>query len=249
MEDEYRVSRRDVLNWKKLKANTGSLKPQSHKSGRRHSLAQREVKKLIDALLSNPYATNAQLAAKVGNKISAREAGRYVEESDLQFEWQDEEFDVEMSFTPEVANEGLAFKKKIKNIPYDKRVYADETFASAGLKRQKGRFPKGKKVATPQNRKYPRMTIIGAIRLSGFVRPSEIYNKGSINTADFEKYVKTKLCPKLTRGDVVLWDRHGRSGRAKNPTALHFSPKAGHSLKSVVQLSSCCLALVNISTQ
>ena len=131
-----------------------------------------------------------------------------------------------MSFTPEVANEGLAFKKKIKNIPYDKRVYVDETFASAGLKKQKGRFPNGKKIATPQNRKYPRMTIIGAIRLSGFVRPSEIYNKGSIDTADFEKYVKTKLCPKLNKGDVVLWDRHGRSGRAKNPTALHCSPKA-----------------------
>ena len=34
------------------------------------------------------------------------------------------------------------------------------------------------------------------------------------------------LCPRLSPGQTVFWERYGRSGRAKNPTARHFSPKA-----------------------
>ena len=134
-------------------------------------------------------------------------------------------------FTQEVANEGVAFLKQINNIPYVKRVYVDETWASSSLKKQKGRFPRGQKKTTPQNRKYPRMTIVSAMRLEELVRPSEIYNKGSIKTGDFEIYVKKKLCPKLRDGDVVFWDRLGRSGKAKNPKALHFSPSARQAIE------------------
>jgi hypothetical protein len=181
---------------------------------------------MTQALVKNPFATNAELAAVVKNKISPREAGRYIERSDMGFRWMGEEFDVEASFTPEVAQQGVAFMNQIKSISQDRRIYVDETFASAGLKKERGRYPRGQKRVTPQNRKYPRMVIIGAIRKDGFIRPSQIYNKGSITTEDFENYVKKKLCPLVQEGDVVFWDRYGRSGRAKNPTAHHFSPKA-----------------------
>lgn len=226
VENEYKVSRQDVANWKTLKAETGSLKPRMDETGRSQVLSEREEKRLINALVKNPYATNAELAAVVKNKISAREAGRYVERSDLDFRWMVEEFDVEASFTAEVAQQGVAFMKRIKRIPQGNRVYVDETFASAGLRKERGRYPRAQKRPIPQNRKYPRMVIIGAMRKGGFIRPSEIYNKGSITTADFENYVEKKLCPLLEAGDVVFWDRYGRSGRAKDPTAHHFSPKA-----------------------
>ena len=126
------------------------------------------------------------------------------------------------------------------------KEFIDETFASAGLKKQKGRFPKGQKLTTPQNRKYPRMTIIGAIRLSGFVRPSEIYNKGSIDTADFEKYVKQNFAPNLTK--VTLCFGIDMVAQGEQRIRLPCT-RPRHSLKSVGQLSSCCLALVSISTQ
>jgi transposase len=226
IEKEYGVSRKDVANWKKLKADTGSLKPRMSETGRPQVLSEREEKRMTKALVKNPFATNAELAAVVKNKISPREAGRYIEKSDLDFKWLGEEFDVEASFTQEAADQGATFMKQIKRVPEAKRIYVDETFASAGLRKERGRFPLGKKPTTPQNRKYPRMVIIGAIRKNGFVRPSTIYNKGSITTDDFENYVKKKLCPYIGENDVVLWDRYGRSGRAKNPTAHHFSPRA-----------------------
>ena len=61
----------------------------------------------------------------------------------------------------------------------------------------------------------------------------KIYNKSSISNEDFESYVKKTLCPRLSRGQTVFWDRYGRSGRAKNPTARHFSPKARADVEKV----------------
>ena len=155
IEDEYRVSRQDVVNWKKLKSETGSLKPRSHETGRLPELSPREETKLINALLKDPYATNADLAAVVGNKISPWTAGQYVKKSNLDFQWYDEEFDVEVSFTQEVANEGVAFLKQINNIPYAKRVYVDETWASSSLKNKKAAFREVKKRQRPKTGSTP----------------------------------------------------------------------------------------------
>lgn len=78
----------------------------------------------------------------------------------------------------------------------------------------------------PRNRKYKRFVIIGAITKKGWLHPGKVYNKGSITNEDFESYVSKTLCPRLSGDKTVIWDRYGRSGRAKNPTARHFSPKA-----------------------
>ena len=38
--------------------------------------------------------------------------------------------------------------------------------------------------------------------------------------------MKYSLATHLAEGDVVIWDRLGRAGRARNPQGLHFSPIA-----------------------
>ncbi len=116
--------------------------------------------------------------------------------------------------------------KAIHNIPFEDRVYVDETFASAGITRRKGRFPKMKKPWSKRNRKYPRMVIAGAITKEGWLHKSKIWNKSSISDGDFNTYVSKTLAPKLREGTVVFWDQLGKAGRAKNPTTHHFGPKA-----------------------
>lgn len=178
------------------------------------------------ALLRDPFLTNADLAAVVGNKITARAAGNYIRNSRHRFVSKLEQQDVEKTFTAANAREGEEFAAKIRRIPLAKRVYVDETFVSAGIRRRHGRYPSGVAAWTPKNRKYPRKTIIGALRLSGFVHAGVVFNKGSITTGDFVHYVEHTLAPLLHGDEVVLWDQLGRSGRALNPTALHFSPEA-----------------------
>ena len=226
IQKEFGVSRQDIKNWKDVLAATGSLAPRFWARGRTVELSDREIRKLENKLISDPFATNAELAAEVKNKITPRAAGNYISRSKLEFRKKYEARDVEGSFTQQNADRGLQFINKIKRIPLNKRVYVDETWASAGIKRRIGRFPKGKTTWSKQNRKYPRMTIICACKIDGWLHKAKIYNKGSIKTKDFENYVSKVLAPKLKEGDTVIWDRLGKSGRALNPTAHHFSPKA-----------------------
>jgi transposase len=165
--EEFGVTGSAVRKWKRLLAQTGSLETGFAASGRRSTLSPKEIGKLESELIKNPYATNAELAAKIRNKITPRAVGKVIAKSRHQFTWKLEGVDVEESFSPEVAKRGHAFFDKVRRIPEEQRVYVDETFASPGIKRRSGHFPKGKKSWSPRNRKYKRIVIIGAITKKG----------------------------------------------------------------------------------
>lgn len=223
---EFGVTRSAISRWKDLNRRTGSLSPLFSERGRHAALSPPEVRKLERALLADPFLTNRELAERVGNKVSPQVAGEYVRKSAHRFVTKLEQLDVEAAFTERHVEEGKAFAKELRHISLNKRVYVDETWIGAGVRRRKGRYPSGTPAWTPRNRKYPRKTVIAAIRKGGWVHPARILDKGSMVTADFEDYVENDLAPHLRAGDVVIWDLLGKSGRAKNPTGQHFSPKA-----------------------
>jgi hypothetical protein len=177
-------------------------------------------------LIKNPYSTNDDLAAFVKNKITAREAGNLINQSHRGFVWKLEQEDVEASFTKKQYEEGRKFINTNKHVPLSRRVYVDETRISSRVRRRRGRFPSGVQPWTPKNVKYPGNVVVCAIKNYNWLHPGKVYPKGGLTTKEFEEYVENDLCPLLEEGDVVYWDRWGRSGRAKNPVAHHFSPKA-----------------------
>src|SRR6185369_261387 len=73
-EKKWEMSARVVREWKKLETATGSTKPNYGGVGRYSILSQREVSRMERYLIQNPFATNADLANYMNNKISAREA-------------------------------------------------------------------------------------------------------------------------------------------------------------------------------
>ena len=223
---EFAVNRERVRRWKELFTQFGSYSPRFDQSETKSLLSPRDIRKIEAELIANPSATNAELASKIKNKVSPREVGNIIQKSAHQFTWKLEGVDVEQTFDPRIVKEGKKFMAETRNIPYEDRIYVDETFASAGIKRRKLRVPRSSKPRSPRNRKYPRMVIIGAITKEGWLHPGKIYNKGSITDADFNDYVSKTLAPKVTPGKVVFWDQYGRFGRVKNPTARHFSPVA-----------------------
>ncbi len=146
---EYGVNRERVRQWKELFTNFGSFAPRSGQSGTMSFLSSKDIRKIEAELIANPYATNAELAAKIKNKVSPREVGNIIQKSEHQFTWKLESRDVEQTFDPQIVEEGKKFMAKTHNIPYDDRIYVDETWASAGIKRRKCRVPKSKKAWSP----------------------------------------------------------------------------------------------------
>lgn len=230
---QYEISPRVVRSWRQLKIATGSSKPMYTHIGQPLKLSASEMKKMENHLLKHPYASNVELAAVVKGKITPRHAGNIINASPRKFKWKLEQEDVEASFSSRNFEAGRKFMNTNKNVPLAKRVYVDETRISSRVRRRKGRFPKGVVPWTPKNEKYPGHTVVSAIKDGSWLHPAKLYNKGSITTKEFEDYVADILAPLLDKGDVVYWDRWGRSGRAKNPTAHHFSPKARLSVEAM----------------
>jgi hypothetical protein len=225
-EKTWEVSPRTVREWKRLRNTFGDTKPRYSHKGRPGKLSSREERRMTNYLIKNPYATNDDLAKQVNSKISGREAGRIIDEHPMGFRWMLEQEDVERSFSQDNYEAGRKFINTNKNIKLAKRIYVDETRISSRVRRRRGRFPAGVQPHSPKNVKYPGHVVICAIKNYDWLHPGIISNKGGLKTEEFEDYVENTLVPLLEEGDVVYWDRWGRSGQAKNPTAHHFSPKA-----------------------
>ena len=67
---EYGVSRRTIQRWKKLKVEEGSVETSFAACAKLSTLTPGDIKKIEKELIKNPYATNAELSAKIKNKIT-----------------------------------------------------------------------------------------------------------------------------------------------------------------------------------
>ena len=89
-----------------------------------------------------------------------------------------------------------------------RRVYIDETGASLGMTRQRGRASPGERVVdtVPQDH-WQMTTLVGALRRDG--PTAALAFDGATDTTAFESFVRETLCPTLRPGDLVVMDRLG----------------------------------------
>jgi len=221
---QFDVSRQDIANWLKLREQTGGLEPRVH-TGREHQLTSEDVETLVRCVLEDPHATNAQLAFVVHGKIRPRTVSDYLHRSQPPFvrkQVQDDEFDVGNT---RLHQEVVEYWDTIMDIPWDRRVYMDESFVYTNEAPRFGRGPQGTPIVRQRPRHGHRLTIFQSIRQSGAVHPP-IALEETAKDGVFLGYVRVHLAPLLKEGDVVLWDRLGRSGRCKNPSKQHYNPLA-----------------------
>ena len=101
--------------------------------------------------------------------------------------------------------------------------YADETgiYANEALKR--GRSRKGKPIFRARPRWANKYTLHVFATKTGVVY-WELCEKNA-DTKEVER-IAAAAAERMKTDDVLIWDRLGRSGRAANPTAQHYSPVA-----------------------
>ena len=101
-----------------------------------------------------------------------------------------------------------AYARELKRAREGRRVYIDETGATTGMTRLRGRAPPGERVveAVPQGC-WQMTTLVGALRRDG--PTAALAFDGATDAAAFESFVSQTLCPTLRRGDLVVMDRLG----------------------------------------
>jgi transposase len=210
----FKVSKRVIYKWQDKWRTERSLAPKPH-TGRPRKLDAGQVTDMLVYLDQHPTATNADIVAATEVPIVESTVSKYLKRngitrkkvSDEPVNWPDER----------VKGEIRDYLAAVEQIPFDKRVYMDESFAYTNEARTHGRSEKGKRISRPRERHGKRLTFMLAVRQDGLVHDPDI-SKENAKDPVFLAYVRDILVPNLRAGETVIWDRLGRSGRALNPT-------------------------------
>jgi transposase len=110
------------------------------------------------------------------------------------------------SLRPDVVAKRKAFLRVIRRVPVRRLVFLDEAGMNCAMTRSHAWVKRGTEFEerVPMNWGRKSLTLIGAIRLAGWVVLTTMF--ATANAERFVKWVKTKLLPKLRRGDVVVMD-------------------------------------------
>lgn len=214
-----------INKWTRLYEETGSVADPPANRGRKRKLSPCEEKRMVKIARKEKGITNVALARRTPTKIVPRTVSNILKRSGQKFTTKLTVQDAPKTFTQQHKEEGKTFINKVKKIKWDRRVYVDETWLDPSVSRKRRRVPVGETIEEPAL-KTPKLVIPLAIRLSGPLKVTNFFEKRQLTDDDFEKWVKSSLCPLLKKNDVVIWDQLGKYGREKNPYRLHWSQKA-----------------------
>jgi transposase len=96
--------------------------------------------------------------------------------------------------------------RRVRRIPPERLVFLDESAMHLAMSRSHAWVRRGQEFVDriPVNWGKYNLTLLGAIRLDGWVVLNSVY--GSANKKVFVRWFRSKLLPKLRRGDVVVLD-------------------------------------------
>lgn len=133
---------------------------------------------------------------------------------------------MEPAFIERKEIERQEYQKQIKKIPYEHRIYVDETGMYEHPYKTHGWAKKGKKIfAKVHGQKGKRMNVIGAIRNNKFIAHQEIV--GSVNSEKFVKFISKAIIPHLKNGDFVIMDNAKIHTSKKNELKKMIEGKGG----------------------
>ena len=191
-------------------------------SWKKRKLSKTEELRICSHLDKHPDATNEQLAKVVHNKIAPRTVSDILARASPPFSTQKFVDQEPEEFTEEWKEESRGFVRKVKRLPFSRRVYGDETGIFSNDAPRFGRCRVGKKLFRKRKRSGKKYTL-HAFGRENSVMYWELRDK---NANDDEVLKVTKKASKrIEKDDALLWDRLGRSGRTKNPKAQHFNPE------------------------
>jgi transposase len=195
------------------------VQPRGHKKTK---LSETEEAKLLATADANPFATNSELAASVRNKIAKRTVSTYLLSADPPFTKKVPSPQDPIVETDEWKESMREFVRAIKPVAMKYRVYEDESGIHNPPPPKKARARRGKRVNVTRPYRACKYTLHVWAKQDSVMH----WDLRKKNANDDEIVaVADEAVPKLKEGEVVIWDRLGRSGRSLNPMKQHYNPE------------------------
>lgn len=217
-------SARNIVN----RSKRGRRDPVASRGHKRRKLTAGEERRICTHLDKHPDATNEQLAKVVHNKIVPQTVSKILARASPPFskkKFVDQEPE---ELTEEWKQEAHVFVGRVRKIAFSRRVYSDESGIYSNEAPTFGRARVGKKLFRSRKRHGKKYT------LHTFVKERAVlyWTLRDKNANDLEvRKVMRSAVKTFEEGDVLIWDRLGRSGRSKNPKAQHYNPSVVQSVK------------------
>lgn len=232
----YKIAKSTLWRWKKEWKIQRKIGPKTS-TGRPRTLWETPIKTILNTLKVNPSATNEMLTAVTYNMVTPQSISNYLKRENYTRKKIVDGGAQKMD--ERIIGETRDFYLKVKDIPWEKRVYMDESFVYNNEAPSMGRSKSGEPINRIRDKRGRRWTMYLAIRVDGLVHPP-ILKPENADDVEFMKYVEQTLIPYLRVGEVVIWDRLGRSGRAKNPCKQHYNPRA----RQLIEQKGCQLLIL-----
>ena len=207
------------------RAGGDPVAPRGHK---KRKLDSAEQARLYSSLDRNPFTTNQQLRARVGNKIAASTVSRYLARAKPPFTAKVAQDQEPEELTEDWKEEARKWLRGVKTIAMHRRIYEDEAAIYANEAPHKGRSRKGKPIIRARSRYATKYTLHVYAKKDRVVH-WDLSDKNA-DTKEIER-VAVDAAAQMDEGDTLIWDRLGRSGRALHPIHQHYSPAVREEFK------------------
>ena len=204
------------------RAGGDPVAPRGHK---KRKLDSAEQARLYSSLDRNPFITNQQLTARVGNKIAASTVSRYLARAKPPFTAKVAQDQEPQEPTEDWKEEARKWLRGVKTIAMRRRIYADEAPIYAN------EAPHKVVLARTNPSFAPGLATRPSTRCTFTQRRSCLSDKNA-DTKEIER-VAVDAAAQMDEGDTLIWDRLGRSGRALHPIHQHYSPAVREEFKDV----------------
>ena len=231
-----------VSKWRKLKRDTGALKPGKIGGHKRRVLSGKWAAWLRRRVLSGRRRTLRGLAAELaarGVKTESRAIWVFLHAEGLSFK---KNMRAAEQNRPDIARKRARWKALQGLIDPRRLVFIDETWIKTNMAPLRGWGLRGRRLEThvPYGH-WTTLTFLAALRCDRLTAPCVL--DGPINGESFLAYVEQILVPTLKRGDVVVLDNLGsHKGRAVRAairavgTKIFFLPAYSPDLNPIAQV-------------
>lgn len=216
----FGVGRQTVLDLYHRSQIRGTTSPLP-RGGSKRKLTPAQEERVVRLARRNATATNRALAAAVGDKVAPRTISDVLARTEPPFT-RKKITDLEPEErTEEWQAACRQFVGRVKRIPLDTRIYADEAGIFTNERKRRGRAPRGQPALRFASRHGKKYTLHVYARHRSVLH----WELADVNARDAEvRRVALKVAKKMKLGDVLIWDRLGKSGRSANPRSQHYNP-------------------------
>jgi transposase len=217
----FNVPRPTVINIvRRAKNHSGQpFQPRGH---RKRTLTEQEEAKICRAVDRNPVLTNQLLARMSGSKICPRTVSNILHRANLPFvrkRFADQE--------PEQLSEAWRTQVRdfltriVTTIPWNQRIYGDESFLYTNEALRYGRGRRGKTLLRTRSYYATKYTLHAYVTSQGPVW-WELCRQNA-NDDEIQR-VTRRVERRVGNCSYLFWDRLGKAGRCLNPSKQHWNP-------------------------